>query len=449
MDNKRVTMTHKELKRVEVIAQVEAGQLTGQAGAVLLGISVRQVRRLVKRYRADGAEGLAHGNRGRASTQRIADETRQRIVELVKKDYRDYNTSHLREILAERHGIVVSYTSLRAIRNAAGYPSPRKRRAPRHRRRRERYPMAGMLLQTDGSDHDWLEGRGPRLTLIAYIDDANNEVPGAVFREEEDAAGYMLALHNISQTHGLPLALYADRHTIVRSPKQATLEQQLAGEEPRSQFGRCLEELDIQYIPAYSPQAKGRVERLFQTLQDRLVKALREAEAATCEQANAVLVDFLPHFNRRFRKEAAQPGSAYRQWPASLRPCDVFCFKFTRSVANDNTISFDGHKLQIPPGPQRRSFARARVEVRHHLDGQLSVHYQGQRLACFQPAGDGPLRVGHFTPRPQAVPLHTTQELILSRAARPEPAPIRPHTPSLDHPWRRSYKQEPLTKAQR
>jgi hypothetical protein len=368
-------------------------------------------------------------------------------VALVKKDYRDYNTSHLREVLAERHGIVVSYTSLRALRNAAGYPSPRKRRVPKHRRRRERYPMVGMLLQADGSDHDWLEGRGPRLCLIAFIDDANNEVPAVVFREREDAAGYMLALQHLSQTHGMPLALYADRHTIFQSPKEATLEQQLAGQAPKSQFGRCLDELHIQYIPAYSPQAKGRVERLFETLQDRLVKALREAGAATCQQANAVLPDFLPRFNQRFSKQASQPGSAYRRWPAEVRPSEVFCFKYSRTVANDNTISFDGHKLQIPPGPQRRSYARARVEVRHQLDGRLSVFYQGQQLACFQPADAGPLRVGHFTPLAQAAVLHPIQERILSRAPTPEPAPRQPDKPAPDHSWRRSFKQQPSAKS--
>ncbi len=439
MEDKRVTMSIKELKRVEVIQKVEAGHLTGGEGAALLGLSVRQVRRLVKRYRERGAAGLRHGHRGRVSPRRIAEGMRQEIVGLVKQ-YRDYNTRHLREVLAERHGMVVSYTSLRALRNAAGYPSPRKRRAPKHRRQRERYPMEGMLLQTDGSEHDWLEGRGPRLTLIAYIDDATNQVPAGVFREEEDAAGYMLALQDLSQTHGLPLAIYADRHTIFTSPKEASLEQQLAGQEPRSQFGRVLDELHIQYIPAYSPQAKGRIERLFETLQDRLVKELREAGAATCDDANRVLEVFLPRFNQQFAKTAAQPGSAYRAWPTDLRPDAVFCFKYTRTVASDNTISFSGHKLQLPPGPQRRSYARARVQVRQHLDGQLSVHYQGQQLARFQPADDSPLRVGKFTPAPQPLPSHPVQEVIAARVAKPVISPRQPYKPPPDHPWRRPYK---------
>jgi transposase len=272
MNKKRVTLTIKELKRLKVVEEMAAGRMTASQGAQALELSVRQVRRLKKAYREQGAAGLAHGNRGRASTRRTPEAMRKRVVELVKKEYQDYNDQHFTEELEERYGIRLSRSTVRRIRRAAGEGSPRKRRAPKHRARRERRPMAGMLLQTDGSDHDWLEGRGPGLTLIAYIDDATGVVPGAVFRDEEDAAGYMLALRDISQTHGLPLAVYADRHSIFRSPKQPTIEQQLAGQQPRSQFGRALDELAIQLIPANSPQAKGRVERLFETLQDRLVK---------------------------------------------------------------------------------------------------------------------------------------------------------------------------------
>jgi transposase len=428
MDKQRVIMTNKELKRVQVVQEMAASRITGVQAAELLGLSVRQVRRLVARYREQGPAGLAHGNRGKASARRTSPAVGDQIVKLLKEGYSDYNTQHLVEVLEERHQLKVSYATLRRIRNAEGLPSPRKRRAQRHRRRRERYPMAGMLLQTDGSDHDWLEGRGPRLCLIAYIDDATNEVPAAIFREQEDAAGYMLGLQQLGQAHGLPLALYADQHTIFQSPKEATLEQQLAGQEPKSQFGRCLEELGIQYIPAYSPQAKGRIERLFETLQDRLVKALREAGAATCQQANAVLLDFLPSFNTRFQIEAAQPGSAYRQWPADLRPSDVLCFKYTRTVANDNTISFDGHKLQIPPGPRRISYARARLEVRQHLDHSLAVHYQGELLATFEAADNGPLRVGKFTPATLPAPTLPLQTALPSVPQPSPPSPAKPAT---------------------
>jgi transposase len=438
MNEKRVTLTIKELKRLKVLQEMEGGRMTAGEGAEALDLSVRQVRRLKKAHREKGAAGLAHGNRGKSSPRRTPEAIRKRVVALATSEYKDYNDQHFTEELEEQHAIRLSRSTVRRIRRAAGQGSPRKRRAPKHRQRRERRRMEGMLLQTDGSDHDWLEGRGPRLTLIAYIDDATGEVPGAVFRDEEDAAGYMLALRDISQTQGLPLEVYADRHSIFQSPKQPSLEEQLAGKQPRSQFGRALDELHIRIIPAYSPQAKGRVERLFETLQDRLVKALREAGACTLEDANRVLEDFLPRFNARFKKQAAQPGSAYRQWPADLRPDDVFCFKFTRVVANDNTISFSGHKLQIPPGPRRRSYAHARVEVRQHLDAHLSVHYHQRSIATFEAADTGPLRVGKFSPAAPPVPAPLAQP---SSAPPTRPRPRTPAKPAPEHPWRRSYKQ--------
>jgi len=436
-----VTLNLKEQKKLKVVTEIEAGRMTTQEGAEMLALSERQTYRLKKAYREKGAVGLAHGNRGQASGRATPEEIKREIVRLVKERYRDYNNQHVKEKLEEEHGIEVSISTVRRIRLEAGIASPRKRRAPKHRQRRERYPVEGMLMQTDASIHDWLEGRGPRLALIVYIDDATNEVSGAVFREEEDTAGYMLALQQVAGRKGLPLALYSDRRNVFQNPKQPTIEQQLAGKQPTSQFKRLLDELGIRLIQAYTPQAKGRVERLFGTLQDRLVKELREANACTVEDANRVLQKFLPGFNTRFTKQAAQPGSAFRDWPADLRPCDVFCFKFTRTVANDNTISFSGHSLPIPPGPHRRSCARARVEVRQLLDGRLAVHYQGQQLVTFQPAEDVPLRVGKFTPAPLPVPSHPVREVILARATRSEPVPRQPYKPPPDHPWRRSYKQ--------
>jgi hypothetical protein len=291
-----------------------------------------------------------------------------------------------------------------------------------------------MLLQLDGSPHPWLEGRGPRLTLVVAVDDATNEVVNAVFREQEDDAGYFEVLLELIQTYGLPQALYTDRHTIFQSPKQPTLEQELAGERPRSQFGRAMDELAIEMISANSPQAKGRVERFLGTLQDRLVKELREAGACTLEQANQVLKRFLPKLNARFGLAPAQETSAYRPWPQGLKPEEVFCFKHYRSVSNDNTISFDGKRLQIPPGPDRVSYARARVEVQQRLDGSLAICYHGRTLVVYLPAESTPVRVGKFTPAPSPQPLPP---------ANPQP-PIpaltktrTPYKPPPDHPWRR------------
>lgn len=376
--DKRVTLTMNEIRRLYVMQQIEDKQITGSQAAQLLGLSLRQIRRLIAKYREHGAPGLVHGNRGRAPNNRIEEAWQVRIWELAQEKYKDYNDSHFTEELEAKHGMKVSRSTVRRIRRKNNQPSPRKRRSPRHHSRRERKPQAGMLLQTDGSRHDWLEGRGPWLTLIAYIDDATNRVSGASFRDEEDAAGYFLGLEEICLTQGIPAAIYADRHTIFQSPTKATIEQELAGEQPRSQLGRLLDELGIELIAAHSAQAKGRVERLWETFQDRLVKVLREAGAANREEANQVLAVFLPPFNQRFQVEPAQAETAYVPWPKEYRPQDFFCFKHIRTVANDNTISFDGHRLQIPPGPQRRSYARAKVDVWQHLDGRLEVRYQGQ-----------------------------------------------------------------------
>ncbi|HIE57619.1 MAG TPA: ISNCY family transposase [Anaerolineales bacterium] len=434
----KVILNRKEQKRLMVLNEVEAGRLKGREAAAVLGLSLRQVRRLLAAYRERGAAGLAHGNRGRISSRRLPEATRERIVELARTPYADYNDQHLTEVLWERHDIQVSRSTVRTLRREAGLPSPRRHRPSRHRQRRPRYPQEGMLLQVDGSDHDWLEGRGPRLTLIAAIDDATNEVPAAVFREQEDAAGYFLLMERTSQTHGLPLAVYADRHTIFQSPKKQTLAQELAGERPQSQFGRLLDQLEIELIPAYSPQAKGRIERLFGTLQDRLVKALREAGADDQEKANRVLATFLPGFNARFMRPAEQAGSAYRPWPTAQKPEELFCFKYSRTVANDNTVSMAGHKLQIPPGKRRYSYARARVELRHSLDGRLFIYYQGECLATFEPREPGPPRVGKFTPASSSEPAPSPPPTQPEQPSRPAKKGKKPWKPSADHPWRRT-----------
>jgi hypothetical protein len=347
--------------------------------------------------------------------------------------YHDYNDQHFTEELAERHEIVLSRSTVRRIRRGAGYPSPRKRRAPKHRSRRLRRSKPGMLLQVDGSQHDWLEGRGPSLNLIGAIDDATNEVPYALFREQEDAAGYFLLMQHISQSRGLPRAVYADRHTIFQSPKKATIEEELAGKFPRSQVGRMLDELHIQLIPAYSPQAKGRIERLFGTFQDRLIKELRRVHAKTLEEANQALWAYLPRFNKRFQRSAAQDGSAYLPWPESLDPDRIFCFHYERVVSRDNVISFAGHKLQLPPGPANRTYAGHRVQLHQRMDNHLLVDYQNRRIAHFAPAETGPPRVNKFDPQPDFLWVKPSEPLSPPVEKKPHQRP----KPPPDHPWRR------------
>ncbi|MEK6588225.1 MAG: integrase, partial [Chloroflexota bacterium] len=235
-----------------------------------------------------------------------------------------------------------------------------------------------------------------------------------------------------------PLALYADRHTIFQSPKQATLEQELAGQLPRSQFGRLVDELGIELIPAYSPQAKGRIERLFETLQDRLLKTLRRAGACSLEEANRVLAHFLPGFNRRFRKQPAQPEPAYLPWPAGLDPESLFCFKHQRRVYNDNTFPFSGHRLQIPPDRHQANYARCRVEVRQHMDGRLSAWYQGRKLIAYAPEQPGTPQVDKFTPA--QAPASTRSSTVAKKPRLPKTKSRQPWKPPADHPWRRPFK---------
>jgi len=318
-------------------------------------------------------------------------------------------------------------------------------------------PQEGMLLQVDGSRHDWLQGRGPYLTLVGAIDDATGTVPYALFREQEDAQGYFLLLRGIIRSKGCPLALYSDRHSIFQvNPKQReSLEEQLAGERQPTQVGRALKELGIQSILALSPQAKGRVERLWGTLQDRLVGELRLSGATTLEEANQVLWNFLSRFNARFGVPASQPGSAYR--PLEPRVCleGMLCFKYQRTVAKDNTVKLQEHTVQLLPGPDRYSYARTRVEVQERLDGSVVVAYQGNVIATREapphpaalrarkgPRGEGPLGGNGLSlgVSPDSVGAQGNRRVGSGpevEDARPQAGTAPPHRPSPHHPWRR------------
>jgi transposase len=398
--NKRITLTMKEIKRLKMLTLIENGKLTRAEAAKKLGLSERQLYRIQKSYREKGEQGLIHGNRGKASHRRIGEVVRMKIKALLEDQYADYNTLHFQEILAEDYGIQLSYSTLQSIRREAGYPTPRKKKAPKHRRRRPPRPIYGMMLQADASIHPWLEDRGPKLALIALIDDATNRVWG-MFREYEDAAGYAAVLQEVCLTEGIPMALYTDKRNVFQDQRELSVEDQLAGKKRLSHFKAILDRLGIELIQADSPQAKGRVERLFGTLQDRLVKALREAGAQTLEEANRVLQDYLPQHHQRFTKKAAQAGSAFVPWPPDLAPDDLFCFRYQRTVRNDNTISFDTVVLQIPPGKFRSHYAKANVELQQHLDCALTVHYHGKQIARFEQAKGYPLRIGSFVPEPE------------------------------------------------
>ena len=372
-------MNRKEQNRLMILNEVNARTLSVKQAGVLMDMSLRHTKRLLAGYRKEGAGALAHGNRGRQPANMIDTAIREQIVELAGSKYAGFNQQHFTEKLAECEQTHLSRSSVRRILREKGICSPRKRRAPRHLSRRQRYPQAGMLLQTDGSPHDWLEGRGPRLCLLGAIDDATSEVPYAHFEDQEDARGYMRMLRGITLSRGIPLALYHDRHSIfqVNDDTLPSLEEQLAGKEPLTQVGRLLEELGINSISANSPQAKGRVERLWQTFQDRLVSELRLAGARIRVEANQVLETFLPENNRRFMVTARESSSAYRQPPPGLKAEEFFCFKYPRVVGMDNVVRFEQQRFQVLPAPARQSYARCRVEVQLRLDGGIGIYYEG------------------------------------------------------------------------
>jgi hypothetical protein len=301
-----------------------------------------------------------------------------------------------------------------------------------------------MLVQIDASPHDWLEGRGPRLTLFAAIDDATGAVLALLFRAQEDAQGYFLLVQMIVTTYGRPLALYHDRHGIFRSTtKEMTRAEELTGEREPTQFGRLLNELGITSLAARSPQAKGRVERLFGTLQDRLVSMLRLVGATNEAEATACLVDFRDDFNRRFTVLAAEEGECYRAMEAAINPDTLLCFKYQRTVGMDNTVRLGERRLQLVPGSRRRSWARAKVEVQERLDGSLVVSYHGESLATPPAPLEAPVlrarggRRGSAAPGDVPVPVTSRPPLRRERVIRR----AGDGKPGAPHPWKRGYQQ--------
>jgi transposase len=368
-------------KRIEIMQRVFRGELTVEGAAVLLGISERQCYRIKRRVRKEGAKGVVHRNRGRPCKRKTKEKTIKRIVELARGKYRGFNDHHLTEKLKEQEHIELSREKVRRILRTHGISTPRKRRAAKHRSRRERREAEGMMLQVDGSPHDWLEGRGPRLCLIGAIDDATGKVSAAFFAQAESSWGYLRLFSEIFHQQGLPQAIYSDRHSVFWTDREPTIDEQLANKRPLTEVGRALDELGITLILACSPQAKGRIERLWGTFQDRLVSELRLAKAKTIEQAQAILDRYRPEHNRKFSKPA-QAKPVWRKLSAQQIE-QALCFKDKRTVANDNTVTFDGVIFQIPKNSPPRSYAHKRIDVHVALDGSVQFFYKQQKIAAF------------------------------------------------------------------
>lgn len=381
-----VTMSQKEFQRVKVIENAADGRLSVREASRLLQLSERQVQRLKRRYRSDSIGWVQHGNRGRSMPWALSVPQKQLILTLARGKYQGFNDSHLAEKLRAEHNLAVSRETVRRILRAAKLASPQKRRPRQYRSRRPPRPRFGMMALTDASRHDWLEGRGPTLTLIGFQDDATSQILAAHFQlEPENTVGYLRALDAMITTHGVPLSLYRDRHSIFqRNDPHWTLAEQLAGKQAPTQLGRALEELGIEQIPAYSPQAKGRIERAWRTCQDRLVSELRLARAASLSQANAVLARFCADYNQRFARPAAESVRDFRCLPRRFDLSRCLSLHYQRVVAADHTITLGARSIALPPLPGHRGYAGETVELAHHLDGRLHA-YRGDTLLLALP----------------------------------------------------------------
>ena len=361
-------MRSRDEMRIEVLGRVLRREVTVPLAAEMLSLSERHVWRLLAGFRGKGVAGVVHGNRGRQAANALPAEARDRIVALARDRYVGANCTHLTELLAEREGILVSRSTVRNMLFAAGLWGGRKRRR-RCRLRRERLPQEGMLLQIDGSQHEWLGSDFPSLTLVLAVDDATGTIPYAVFREKEDLIGYFQLLDRILRTRGMPLAVYSDRSTIFWP---------LQGSRGDTQFGRALKELGIGHVVARSPQAKGRVERIGGVLQDRLAVELRLGGARDLAAANRILWEYLPRHNQRFGVDARVAGTAYRQVPPGVDIASVLSLRHPRVVGRDHTVRFHWQLLQLDPRSLGQSVAGAKVEVQERPDGAVVVTRNGR-----------------------------------------------------------------------
>jgi transposase len=396
-----VQLTQNELQRVKVIENAVEGRITVAEASRLLQLSSRQVKRLKARYVPDQVEWVRHGNRGRRKPWALAAATKQQIVELRQSKYAGLNDSHFTEKLQEVERVAVSRETVRRVLRQAGIASPQKRRAPRYRSRRERKPRLGMMVLADASREAWLEGRGPQLTLIGYQDDATGRILAAAFQwEPEDTVGYLRQLRAMVERYGIPVSLYRDQHgTFQRNDRHWTVEEELAGRQTPTQLGRVLEQLGITSIRALSPQAKGRIERMWRTFQDRLRSELRLAGAASLDQAQQVLQRFMQDYNGKFGVVARETGSDFRRLSKRLNWDRLFSLKYERTVGKDHVISFGGHSIQLPARKGKLGYAGARVELSHQLDGNLVVWHGAERLHAMPLALD--YAPGQAPPRPR------------------------------------------------
>jgi transposase len=423
-----ITLSVKELSRLQVIQDLENRQLTQAQAAGQLGLSVRQIKRLLRRYRECGRQGLLSKRRGRPSNNRLPDAVREQAIALLRDHYADFGPTFAHEKLTECHQLQLSVESVRQLLIQAGLWQPKSRRAGRVHQRRERRPCYGELIQVDGSDHDWFEGRAPRCTLLVFIDDATGKLMYLRFVTAETTEAYMEALRAYLERHGLPAALYSDKHSVFR----------INQEDPttgtgQTQFGRVLDSLGIEAIHAHSPQAKGRVERANATLQDRLVKEMRLRGIDDWQSGNAFLETFMADFNRRFAVVPRNPTNAHRE---VCHGADQLKLIFTRhsqrTLSKNLELQYGNRLYQVCAPGEGYGLRYAKVTVCETFDGTVTLL-----------RGDKPLAYTVYDKDQKAASCadgKTLNQRVDQALAKQ--APRKPWKPPANHPWR---KGPPLT----
>ena len=370
-----LSMSDEELRRLEVLRDVDRGGLPVRAAAQLLGRSERQVWRLLKEFRATGAAGLVSKKRGRPSNRRTAAAVRTAALWIVRQNYADFGPTLAAEKLAAEHGFSFSSETLRKWMIADGLWRDRKQRKSIHQPRRRR-DCVGELVQVDGSEHWWFEDRGPHCTLLVFVDDATSRLMHLQFVESESTFAYFHAARAYLEAWGKPVAFYSDKHGVFRVNHPGAL-----GGDGMTQFGRALHALNIDIICANSSPAKGRVERANKTLQDRLVNELRLAGAATLAEGNALLPAFMADYNARFAKAPANGKDLHRPLRAGDDLDDAFSWKEERTLSQALTLQYDKVMFILEPSEQAKAAVGKRVTVVDYPDGRLSIRYRGVELA--------------------------------------------------------------------
>src|SRR3989304_3381607 len=369
-----ITLRQQEATRYGVIKGTIDRKISNTEAARLLGISRRQVIRIKNKIRRVDLSGIVHGNRGKSPKNDIGKETKETILNLYLNTYNGFNVSHFGGFRKEAHGITISRETLRKLLLSSGLRCKAKS-APKHRSRRTRMPKSGLLVQMDSSEHEWLGGRS--IWLIATIDDATGEVPYALFVDSDSAENNMRVIKKMIEKRGIPVALYTDGASHFITQRHYSHWVKLNYDYGPTQIQRALNELGVRLIIAGSPQAKGRIERLFGTFQDRLLKDLKLHEPSSIEEANKYLHNvFLSKFNKRFTKDPENPEPAWRVVPKEINLDSVFSIKEQRTVMADNTISYKNRIFQILPDKYRISFAKAKVEVEKRLDESIHIKYK-------------------------------------------------------------------------